>query len=58
MDLNALMSTMLSGDALKGIGQKTDSSAGDVMNVLSSALPAMLNGASEQASDAKTASSA
>ena len=56
MDLNALMSTMLSADSLQGLGKKTQSSQTDVMNVLTSALPAMLNGASAQANDAKTAS--
>jgi hypothetical protein len=57
MDINSLMKTMLSSDTLSSLGKKTGTSQTDVMNVLSSALPSMLSGASMQANDAKTAES-
>lgn len=51
MDLNALMNTMLSGDSVAGLGEKTGASQAEVKNVLSAALPALLNGAKGQAED-------
>lgn len=51
MDLNALMSTLLSGDSLQNMGQITGTSTDDVASVLSSALPAMLSGAQGQVND-------
>ena len=56
MDLNALMSTMLSGDSVAGLGQKTGASQAEVTNVLGAALPALLNGAKGQADGADTVS--
>lgn len=55
MDIQDLMGKMLSGDTLKGLGQLTGSSQKDVKGVLTAALPAMLEGARGQATDAKTA---
>ena len=51
MDLNALMNTMLSGDSVAGLGEKTGASQAEVKNVLGAALPALLNGAKGQAED-------
>jgi hypothetical protein len=56
MDINELMSTMLSKDTVKGLGKLTGTSQKGVRGVLSSALPSMLNGAKAQADDSDTAS--
>lgn len=56
MDLNSLMNTMLSGDSVAGLGAKTGASQEEVKNVLSAALPALLNGAKGQADGADTVS--
>ncbi len=55
MDIKELMSTMLSGDAIKGLGDITGASSKDVKNVLSSALPSILEGVQGQANNAETA---
>ena len=55
MDLNALMGTLLSGDAVSNMSQLTGASQEEVQSVLTSALPAMLNGAQAQANDKETA---
>lgn len=55
MDIKDLMGKMLDGDTLKSLGALTGSSQKDVKGVLSSALPALLNGAKGQADDAATA---
>ncbi|MBQ9886515.1 MAG: DUF937 domain-containing protein [Lachnospiraceae bacterium] len=55
MDLNSLVSTMLSGDSLDNIGKVTGSSNADVKSVLGSALPLLLNGVSEQSQGEDTA---
>lgn len=57
MDLNALMGTLLSGDTVANMSQLTGASQQEVQSVLSSALPAMLNGAQQQANDQATAES-
>ncbi len=57
MDLNALMGTLLSGDTIANMSQKTGASSQEVQNVLASALPALLNGAQAQANSADTAES-
>ena len=57
MDMNALMSTMLSGDSVKNISSLTGSSQKDVQNVLAAALPSLLNGALGQAQNEQTAES-
>lgn len=54
MDLQKLTGTLLSADTLKGLSSLTGSSNSDVSNVLSAALPALLNGAKAQANDAST----
>ncbi len=56
MDLNALMSTMLSSESIEGLGAKAESSPEEVRSVLGSALPLLLNGASAQATNQDTAS--
>lgn len=55
MDLNALMSTLLSGETVADMSRATGASAADVQSVLSSALPQLLTGAQAQANDAATA---
>lgn len=57
MDLNALMGTLLSGDTIANMSQKTGASGQAVQNVLASALPALLNGAQAQANGSDTAES-
>jgi len=56
MDLNALMSTMLSQESIENLGAKTDASPDEVRGVLGNALPLLLNGAAAQANDESTAS--
>ena len=56
MDLNALMSTMLSQESIENLGAKAESSPEEVRSVLGSALPLLLNGASAQATNQETAS--
>ena len=56
MDLNALMSTMLSEESIANLGVKTDASPEEVRGVLGNALPLLLNGASAQATNQDTAS--
>ena len=56
MDLNALMSTMLSKESIDSLGQKTDASPEEVRSVLGSALPLLLGGANAQATNQETAS--
>lgn len=57
MDLQKLTGTLLSADTLKGLSSLTGSSNKDVSNVLSAALPALLNGAKTQANDSSTTES-
>lgn len=57
MDMNALMNTLLSADAVGGMSQATGASQADVKNVLAAALPQMLGGAQAQATNAQTAES-
>ena len=56
MDLNALLSTMLSEESIENVGMKADASSEEVRGVLGSALPLLLNGASAQATNQETAS--
>jgi len=56
MDLNALMSTMLSKESIDGLGAKANASPEEVRSVLGSALPLLLNGANAQATNQETAS--
>ena len=57
MDLSKIAGTLLSSDALKGLSDRTGASTNDITKVLSSALPALLGGATEQAKNASTAES-
>lgn len=57
MDINSLVSTLLSSDTVKNVSKKTDTSTSDVKSVLSAALPLLLNGADSQAKSDDTAES-
>ena len=54
MDINSLLSTMLSSGSVNGISQLTGSSNADVANVLASALPSLLGGAEMQATQSNS----
>jgi len=56
MDLNALMSAMLSEESIENLGAKADASPEEVRGVLGNALPLLLGGASAQATNQETAS--
>ena len=55
MDIKELFGKILDGDTLNGIASLTGSSDTDVKGVLSSALPALIDGVQGQADDAATA---
>ena len=55
MDINSLLGTVLSSDSINQMSQTTNVSAEGVQNVLSSALPSLLNGALAQSNGADTA---
>ncbi|MBQ9545318.1 MAG: DUF937 domain-containing protein [Clostridia bacterium] len=57
MDLNSLMDSLLSSESVKGLSKVAKTSQKGVKGVLSSALPALLEGAQGQAKDAGTAES-
>ncbi|MBP3577897.1 MAG: DUF937 domain-containing protein [Lachnospiraceae bacterium] len=57
MDLSKIASSLLSSDSLKGLSNLTGASNSDIKNVLSSALPSLLTGATEQAKNESTAAS-
>lgn len=57
MNINSLVSTLLSTDSVKSVGKKTGTSSSDVTNVLSTALPLLLKGADSQAKSDGTAES-
>ena len=57
MDLTKLASTLLSSDSISGLSNLTGTSNNDIKNVLSSALPSLLSGATEQAKNENTAES-
>lgn len=54
MDINSLMSSLLSADSVSGLSQNTGVSAPDVQNVLAQALPMLLSGANQQAAESAT----
>ena len=54
MDLSKIASSLLSSDSLKGLSNLTGASNKDITGVLTSALPSLLSGATEQAKDKKT----
>ena len=55
MNINSILNTMMSEDSVKGVADLVGVSSKDVQSVLSSALPALLDGAKGQANDAGTA---
>lgn len=55
MDLSKIAGSLLSSDSLKGLSSLTGASNTDIKNVLSSALPSLLSGATEQAKNESTA---
>lgn len=57
MDLNKLTSLLLSSDSIQGFSSLTDVADDDVNSVLTAALPALLNGAKDQAKDENTTES-
>lgn len=57
MDLSKIAGSLLSNDSLKGLSILTGASNSDIKNVLSSALPSLLTGATEQAKNESTAAS-
>ena len=57
MDLSKIAGSLLSSDSLKGLSNLTGASNSDIKNVLSSALPSLLTGATEQAKNESTAAS-
>ena len=57
MDMNSLISTLMSDDSLNGISQVTQASSEDTRSVLSAALPLLLSGAQAQSQNANTSAS-
>lgn len=55
MDLNALMGTLLGSESIESISKLSGTSEDEVKKVLGSAMPKMLSGAQDQATDEKTA---
>jgi len=55
MDMSALLGTLLSGNSVQSLSQASGASTQDVQNVLSAALPSLLQGALGQAQDEQTA---
>ena len=56
MDLNALLSTLLSEESVNGVSGKSNATPAEVRGVLGNALPLLLNGANDQAINTETAS--
>lgn len=54
MDLKKLAGSLLSSDAISGLGKLTGATGSDITSVLTSALPSLLSGANEQAKDSGT----
>ena len=57
MDINALLSTILSNESVAGVAAQAGVKEQDVKNVLGSALPMLLHGANAQSADANCAES-
>ena len=49
MDINKLAGSLLSSDSISGLSNLTGASNKDVTNVLTQAIPSLLNGAKDQA---------
>ena len=57
MDINKLAGALLSSESIEGLSSLTEVAGTDVNSVLTAALPALLNGANEQAKGADTTES-
>lgn len=57
MDFKKLAGTLLSSDSISGLSAATGATGNEVKKVLSNALPALLNGAKNQAADDSTSES-
>ena len=57
MDINKLAGVLLGSDSINGLSNLTEVSGNDVNSVLTAALPALLNGANEQAKGKDTTES-
>ncbi len=57
MDISSIMNALLSDESVKSLGKKSGADTQTVENILQSALPMLLKGASEQAGNKKTAES-
>lgn len=57
MDISSIMTALLSDESVQSLGKKSGASDEMVENILESALPMLLNGAKEQATNKKTAES-
>jgi len=57
MDLSKIAGSLLSNDSIKGLSNLTGASNKDITGVLTSALPSLLSGATEQAKNTSTAES-
>ncbi len=57
MDINKLAGVLLGSDSISGLSNLTEVSGKDVNSVLAEALPALLNGANQQAKDKDTTES-
>ena len=55
MDLSKIAGALLSSDSISGLSNLTGANNNDIKNVLSSALPSLLSGATEQAKNESTA---
>ena len=57
MDMNSLLSTLLSSDSVSGVSKATKADNNEVASVLNAALPLLLKGAKKQSEDKNTAES-
>ena len=57
MDINSLLSTLLSSDSVSGVSKATKADNNEVASVLNAALPMLLKGAKKQSEDKDTAES-
>ena len=57
MDMNSLLSTLLSSDSVSGVSKATKADDKEVASVLNAALPMLLKGAKKQSEDKDTAES-
>lgn len=57
MDINSLLSTIVSGDSVEGVGKAAGVSADSTKSILTAALPSLLSGAVAQSKNSETADS-